>query len=295
MIKKIEGIIVKTLCAVQPKLSRAFRSCQPMNTTNNMCFEILGFDILLDNNLKPWLLEVNHSPSFNIDTPFDNKLKTELITDTIILLHIDPLEKMNYIEEERKRITSRTYLRVMQDSIRKEDKEKLIENFMKIRDKYELTNCGNYTCIYPNPDIQQSYQDYIDYANAEMDHFYGIKKRIPVYRQRPLSGMQAPLNPLLPVPIKASDPKYLVKEPSINKKIIQNYASDKWNRIVNIYGSKLLQEKLIKNSKIGKNSKKSIPDYKISVVDKKVVFIRPQTSAISGLKTLYGNPRENMK
>ena len=44
-----------------------------------MCFEILGFDILIDENLKCYLLEVNHAPSFNSDTPFDIKNKSELI------------------------------------------------------------------------------------------------------------------------------------------------------------------------------------------------------------------------
>jgi len=36
-----------------------------------MCFEILGFDILVDENQNPYLLEVNHAPSFNTDTAFD--------------------------------------------------------------------------------------------------------------------------------------------------------------------------------------------------------------------------------
>lgn len=44
------------------------------------CFEILGYDVMLDDAMRPWLIEVNHSPSFNIDSPLDLAIKEELIT-----------------------------------------------------------------------------------------------------------------------------------------------------------------------------------------------------------------------
>jgi tubulin polyglutamylase TTLL6/13 len=53
-----------------------------------MCFEILGFDIFIDHNAKPWLIEVNHAPSFNIDTPIDQKVKTQLVKDTFSLIDV---------------------------------------------------------------------------------------------------------------------------------------------------------------------------------------------------------------
>jgi tubulin polyglutamylase TTLL6/13 len=53
-----------------------------------MCFEILGFDIFLDEKLKPWILEVNHAPSFTTDSPLDFKIKKSLISDTIKLLNL---------------------------------------------------------------------------------------------------------------------------------------------------------------------------------------------------------------
>jgi tubulin polyglutamylase TTLL6/13 len=53
-----------------------------------MVFEILGFDVMLDYKLRPWLLEINHSPSFTTDTPLDYKIKKSLIMDVIQLLNL---------------------------------------------------------------------------------------------------------------------------------------------------------------------------------------------------------------
>ena len=48
-----------------------------------MCFEVLGFDIILDSHLKPWLLEINHTPSFGTDTPLDYKIKYGVIKESL--------------------------------------------------------------------------------------------------------------------------------------------------------------------------------------------------------------------
>lgn len=50
------------------------------------CFELLGFDVLIDESLKPWLLEVNLSPSMNTDTPLDVEIKTKLLVDLFNLV-----------------------------------------------------------------------------------------------------------------------------------------------------------------------------------------------------------------
>jgi tubulin polyglutamylase TTLL1 len=45
------------------------------------CFEVYGFDILIDDNLKPWLIEVNASPSLTTTTEMDRSLKMQVIED----------------------------------------------------------------------------------------------------------------------------------------------------------------------------------------------------------------------
>jgi len=51
-----------------------------------MCYEVLGFDVLIDNHAKPWLLEVNQSPSFATDSEIDRLVKHKVISDTFKVL-----------------------------------------------------------------------------------------------------------------------------------------------------------------------------------------------------------------
>uniref|UniRef100_A0A0X3NK09 Tubulin polyglutamylase TTLL7 n=1 Tax=Schistocephalus solidus TaxID=70667 RepID=A0A0X3NK09_SCHSO len=56
-------------------------------------FEILGFDIMLDRNLRPWLIEVNRSPSFGCDQELDVRVKSGLLRDALHLINIRPSDK----------------------------------------------------------------------------------------------------------------------------------------------------------------------------------------------------------
>jgi len=49
---------------------------------------LLGYDILLDSNLNPWLLEVNLSPSLAFESPLDLKIKANLLKDTLNLIGV---------------------------------------------------------------------------------------------------------------------------------------------------------------------------------------------------------------
>jgi len=62
---------------------------------------------MLDSKLRPWVLEVNHSPSFSTDSDLDYDLKLALITDTIKMLGLNPSRKSKYKRTKQKEINDR--------------------------------------------------------------------------------------------------------------------------------------------------------------------------------------------
>ena len=55
----IDDIIIKTLISAQSVLKHNYRTCFPNHVRTSACFEILGFDVLLDRNLHPHIIEVS--------------------------------------------------------------------------------------------------------------------------------------------------------------------------------------------------------------------------------------------
>ena len=70
-------------------MSHQYRFAQPDDEYRQMCFHILGIDIMIDEFLNPIVLEVNHTPSFATDTPLDYTIKFNLIKDTLNLMNIN--------------------------------------------------------------------------------------------------------------------------------------------------------------------------------------------------------------
>jgi len=210
--RRIRRCIVKSLCAVQPHLSHSYRSCQPSDIENNMCFEILGYDIMLDSNLKPWLLEVNHAPSFETDTPFDHKVKYELIADTIKILHVSYKNRLRYNQQKQEEYNAKVLGKTVA-KISKETREELRRQAMEVRDKYECKHLGNYTRIYPDPKMNTKYEEYIAEANKAWNEFYGFNKRVQDNKEK--SGL-SPSTKKLP-PVKARQGRTEVKSHAISK------------------------------------------------------------------------------
>ena len=76
---QIKQVCVKAMVAAQNDI--------PFNPN---CFDLYGFDVILDEDLKCWLLEINASPSLSCDTLLDDMIKQRLIDDTIDL--IEPID-----------------------------------------------------------------------------------------------------------------------------------------------------------------------------------------------------------
>ncbi len=58
-------------------------STQHLMMTDKHCFECYGYDIIIDAELKPWLIEINASPSLSATTAADKLMKHALIHDIL--------------------------------------------------------------------------------------------------------------------------------------------------------------------------------------------------------------------
>jgi hypothetical protein len=149
----------------------------PIVRQEPQCFELFGFDIIIDEKLKPWLLEVNCSPALNMDEPADRSVKPKLLRDTMIVLKHTPLTpdvlkkihnygsgwgvvkhgKTNNVDNNRRKRGKTTSSKrkntqrnkkaaIMGNGIRKHSSKPTI---LHKNVDYSLSNIGNYEMLYP--------------------------------------------------------------------------------------------------------------------------------------------------
>jgi hypothetical protein len=89
----------------------------------------------LDSNLKPWLLEVNLSPSLNCDAPIDHKIKTELIAESYNIVRIMPNDLRDKENQFVNDYTSTLNLAALEHKILKEANHLVVLKDFKITKK----------------------------------------------------------------------------------------------------------------------------------------------------------------
>jgi hypothetical protein len=141
---------LKTLISVEPEIVSALDSC-PGN--RGSCFELYGFDILIDSDLRPWLLEVNVLPSMSSSSMFDKKVKTTLICDVLTLVGVRGYDKKKVHEdpEFEKPVDQKSFTSSSKVPKAFKGQEKLTnDEYNLIADhEDEFSRKGNFSRIFP--------------------------------------------------------------------------------------------------------------------------------------------------
>ncbi|XP_054851545.1 tubulin polyglutamylase TTLL6 [Eublepharis macularius] len=181
--KDIEEVVVKTLLSAYPVIKHNYLTCFPNHTMGSACFEILGFDILLDRKLKPWLLEVNHSPSFCTDSCLDKEVKDQLLHDTLVLINLGACDKRKVLEEERRRGKERLLKQCRNRESRVMEYKNCQAAWLKQAEKYEEKHIGGYRRIYPASDSDK-YNKFFQHHNSLFQETAASRAREEYARQQ---------------------------------------------------------------------------------------------------------------
>ena len=193
----IRDVIVKSVITIEDQTNKKIRDLYKLSTSNkvnlnnNCMYELYGYDVLLDSNFKPWLMEVNLNPSLNTDTELDLKLKSMLMTDIFNLIGIEPFLRIglkkntqinyNNIEEKNKKLTYGTSLnnKLFKNKIKKDKlnntnmysiknsnfREDNINNILLLKDD-NVFNENTPSTISDSNNIFLNEIEYINYSNS---------------------------------------------------------------------------------------------------------------------------------
>jgi tubulin polyglutamylase TTLL4 len=166
MFIKIKDIIIKTILT---NTEDTIIITKAISKYPNNIFEVYGFDVFIDYKFRPWLLEVNVSPSLNCDSELDLKIKTQLITDAIntagVLVETNKeKENLPFIKNKN----SQSKIKISKDFDSKNPNFKLSENEidhyyyeMFLYFEEEIKRSGSFELLFPKKENIKYYCKFI--------------------------------------------------------------------------------------------------------------------------------------
>ncbi|XP_008555252.1 tubulin polyglutamylase TTLL5 [Microplitis demolitor] len=176
LMQRIEDIIIKSILATASGIVSGIKQFVKHPDT---CFELFGFDILIDDTLKPWLLEVNLTPSLGCDSPLDVRLKSALMADLLTLVGIpavDPILRPQNTQQNRslgnatkrlasyRRVHSAETLAQKKKTTKPSNRSNLTSEQLRIvaSAKAQFERRGGFVRIFPSPKSWEMYSQYLD-------------------------------------------------------------------------------------------------------------------------------------
>ena len=86
-------LVANCFMKIQDIILKSLRSVSKVIMHDKHCFELYGYDILIDKDLRPWLIEINASPSLTSNTPQDFTLKCRLLDDVFTIVDLEKVMK----------------------------------------------------------------------------------------------------------------------------------------------------------------------------------------------------------
>ena len=110
--RRMADVVLKTLMIALPANVHAYKVAQSSTSsaglsTESKCFAIFGFDLFLDRKLKPFVIEVNRSPSFTCDSELDHEIKFGVVCSALRLLKLRPSQRTKTLQRTRQEAQAR--------------------------------------------------------------------------------------------------------------------------------------------------------------------------------------------
>jgi hypothetical protein len=77
----VKDIVPKMKNMVQDTIKAVSRKVDP-NRLNNT-FEIFGYDFMIDEDMNPWMIEVNTNPCFELSSPYLARLIPAMVENAL--------------------------------------------------------------------------------------------------------------------------------------------------------------------------------------------------------------------